>query len=140
MGLEHVAGIQPTLPVWPPGKEPLPPRPRNSMGHPPKLLQRAPNHQLILVKDLAAALYPKDWLTITWRDDTKTKLQSRFAAVRVRPANREYERSEPLPEQWMPIEWPEQEAEATNYWLGPRRSPRVDHFCSDRVLDARGAS
>jgi hypothetical protein len=46
------------------------------------------------------------------------KWQSRFAAVRVRPANLHHERSEPLPEQWLPIEWPEQEAEPTKYWLG----------------------
>ncbi|MFN9461467.1 MAG: hypothetical protein ACK6D7_29450 [Acidobacteriota bacterium] len=54
-------GIQPTLSVWPPGKEPLPPKPRKSMGRPPKLRQRAPNHQPVLAKDLAAALAPKDW-------------------------------------------------------------------------------
>ncbi|MFO0503763.1 MAG: transposase [Acidobacteriota bacterium] len=60
-GLEYVVGIQPTLSVWPPGKEPLPPKPRKSMGRPPKLRQRAPNHQPVLAKDLAAALAPKDW-------------------------------------------------------------------------------
>jgi SRSO17 transposase len=118
MGLEYVVGIQPTLSVWPPGKEPLPPKPRKSTGRPPKLRQRAPNHQPVLAKDLAAALAQKDWQTIKWRDGTKKKLQSRFAAVRVRPANRDYERSEPLPEQWLLIEWPEDEAEPTKYWMG----------------------
>lgn len=118
MGLEYVVGIQPALSVWPPGKEPLPPKPRKSMGRPPKLRQRAPNHQPVLAKDLAAALAPKDWQTVTWRNGTKRKLQSRFAAVRVRPANRDSERSEPLPEQWLLIEWPEDEAQPTKYWLG----------------------
>jgi SRSO17 transposase len=118
MGLEYVVGIQPTLSVWPPGKEPLPPKPRKSTGRPPKSRQRAPNHQPVLAKDLAAALAPKDWQTITWRDGTTKKLQSRFAAVRVRPANRDYERSEPLPEQWLLIEWPGEEAQPTKYWLG----------------------
>ncbi len=118
MGLEYVVGIHPTLSVWPPGKEPLPPKSRKSMGRPPKLRQRAPNHQPVLAKDLAAALAPKDWQTVPWRDGTKKKLQSRFAAVRVRPANRDYERSEPLPEQWLLIEWPEDEAQPTKYWLG----------------------
>jgi SRSO17 transposase len=118
MGLEYVVGIQPTLSVWPPGKEPLPPKPRKAMGRPPKLRQRAPNHQPVLAKDLAAELTPKDWQTVTWRNGTKKKLQSRFAAVRVRPANRDFERSEPLPEQWLLIEWPEEEALPTKYWLG----------------------
>ena len=118
MGLEYVVGIQRTLSVWPPGTEPLPAKPRKSMGRPPKLRQRAPNHQPVLAKDLAAALAPKDWQTVPWRDGTKKKLQSRFAAVRVRPANRDFERSEPLPEQWLLIEWPEDEAQPTKYWLG----------------------
>jgi SRSO17 transposase len=118
MGLEYVVGIQPTLSVWPPGKEPLPPKPRKSIGRPPKLRQRAPNHQPVLAKELAAGLGPKDWQTITWRNGTKQKLRSRFAAVRVRPANRDYWRSEPLPEQWLLIEWPEEEPQPTKYWLG----------------------
>jgi SRSO17 transposase len=118
MGLEYVVGIQPTLSVWPPGKEPLPAKQRKSMGRPPKLRQRAPNHQPVLAKDLAATLAPTEWKTIPWRDGTKKKLQSRFAAVRVRPANRDYERSEPLPEQWLLIEWPPDETEPTKYWLG----------------------
>jgi SRSO17 transposase len=118
MGLEYVVGIQPTLSVWSPGKEPLPAKQRKSMGRPPKLRQRAPNHQPVLAKDLAAALAPKEWQTITWRDGTKKKLPSRFTAVRVRPANRDYERSEPLPEQWLLIEWPADETEPTKFWLG----------------------
>ena len=36
----------------------------------------------------------------------KQKLQSRFAAMRVRPAHRDYWRSEPHPEEWLLIEWP----------------------------------
>ncbi len=118
MGLEYVVGIQPTLSVWPPGKEPLPPKPRKSIGRPPKLRQRSPNHQPVLARELAAGLDPKDWQTVTWRNGTKQKLRSRFAAVRVRPANRDYWRSEPLPEQWLLIEWPEDEAQPTKYWLG----------------------
>ncbi len=43
--------------------------------------------------------------------------------MRVRPANRDFERSEPLPEQWLLIEWPQtngtnEEAHPTKYWLG----------------------
>jgi hypothetical protein len=46
----------------------------------------------------------------------KQKLQSRFAAMRVRPAHRDYWRSEPHPEEWLRIEWPAGEAEPTKYW------------------------
>jgi SRSO17 transposase len=47
----------------------------------------------------------------------KQKLQSRFAALRVRPAHRDYERSEPHPEEWLLMEWPAGEPEPTKYWL-----------------------
>jgi SRSO17 transposase len=47
----------------------------------------------------------------------KQKLQSRFAVLRVRPAHRDYWRSEPHPEEWLLIEWPTGEPEPTKYWL-----------------------
>ena len=40
---------------------------------------------------------PTAWQTILWRKGTKKKLESRFAAAWVRPTNRDFERSEPLP-------------------------------------------
>jgi len=82
MGLEYVVGIQPTLSVWPPGKEPLPPKPRKSISRPPKLRQRSPNHQPVLVRELAAGLDPKDWQTVTWRSGTKQKLRFRSPSAR----------------------------------------------------------
>jgi SRSO17 transposase len=47
----------------------------------------------------------------------KQKLQSRFAALRVRPAHRDYWRAEPRPEEWLLVEWPAGEPEPTKYWL-----------------------
>jgi SRSO17 transposase len=43
---------------------------------------------------------------ITWREGTDRKLRSRFAAVRVHPAHRDYEKAEPRAEEWLLIEWP----------------------------------
>ncbi len=80
--------------------------------------RRTPNHLPVLAKDLAAALASKGWQNVPRRDGTKNKLQTRFAALRVWPANRDYERSEPLPEQWLLFEWPEDEVQPTKYWLG----------------------
>src|ERR1700737_120923 len=45
------------------------------------------------------------------------ELHSRSAALRIRPAHRDYEGSEPRPEEWLLMEWPSQEAEPTKYWL-----------------------
>jgi SRSO17 transposase len=47
----------------------------------------------------------------------KQKLRSRFAALRVCPAHRDYWGSEPHPEEWLLIEWPAGEAEPTKYCL-----------------------
>ena len=54
---------------------------------------------------------------ITWRDGSNTPLTSRFARWRVRPAHDDARRSEPAPEEWLLIEWPEGEAEPDHYWL-----------------------
>jgi SRSO17 transposase len=35
----------------------------------------------------------------------------------VRPAHRDYKRTEPYPEEWLLIEWPKKESEPTKYWL-----------------------
>jgi SRSO17 transposase len=66
---------------------------------------------------LALSLPAPAWKTVTWRQDAKQNLRSRFAAVRVRPAHRDYWRGEPFPEEWLLIEWPKGEAEPTKYWL-----------------------
>jgi SRSO17 transposase len=54
---------------------------------------------------------------VNWRQGTEQKLRSRFAAVRVRPAHRDYWQSEPHAEEWLLIEWPKGEAEPAKYWL-----------------------
>ena len=54
---------------------------------------------------------------ITWREGADRKLQSRFAAVRVRPAHRDYWKAEPHAEEWLLIEWPRGEKEPTKYWV-----------------------
>lgn len=44
-------------------------------------------------------------------------LKSRFARLRIRIAHRDFNRSEPWPEEWLLIEWPKGEQEPTKYWL-----------------------
>ncbi|KAB1108056.1 transposase, partial [Neorhizobium galegae] len=41
----------------------------------------------------------------------------RLAAVRVRPASRDYNLTEPRAEEWLLIEWPEGDTEPLKYWL-----------------------
>jgi SRSO17 transposase len=66
-------------------------------------------------KDLAEGLPTHAWRTVTWREGTNERLTSRFARVRVRtsPIRRAKDRTQ----ETLLIEWPQGEAEPTNYWL-----------------------
>lgn len=44
-------------------------------------------------------------------------MRSRFARIRVRPAHRDYWRSESRPEEWLLIEWPRGEKGPSKAWL-----------------------
>jgi SRSO17 transposase len=117
IGLPYVVGIQSSTSLWPPGAEPLPPKPWSGRGRPTSAIRRDAEHQPVSAKQLALGLPKKAWRRVSWREGTNTKLTSRFAAVRVRPAHRDYERAAPRPEEWCLIEWPSDEAEPTKYWL-----------------------
>jgi SRSO17 transposase len=126
LGLEYVVGIESNATVWEPGQQPLPaPTRKPGRGAPPKRLKRNPDHQPISVKELALGLPSSAWREIGWRQGSEEMLRSRFAAVRVRPAHRDYKRTEPYPEEWLLIEWPKKESEPTKYWLStlPAKMP-----------------
>jgi SRSO17 transposase len=76
-------------------------------------------------KDLAMAA-PAAFTELTWRHGTRTgpgnpdaAMTGRFAAWRVRPANRGIPRDEAgtLPAEWLIIEWPADADGPTGYWL-----------------------
>jgi SRSO17 transposase len=117
LGLHYVVGVQSSMTVWEPGKQPLPARPRGKIGRPPRLLQRTPDHQPVSVKQLAMRLPSTAFSEVIWRQAIDRKLQSRFAAVRVRAAHRDYWKAEPHAEEWLLIEWPRGDAEPTKYWI-----------------------
>ena len=117
LGLQYVVGVQSSMTVWEPGKQPLPAKARGRMGRPPRRLHRTPDHQPVAVKQLALRLPSSAFKEVTWREGTDRKLRSRFAAVRVRPAHRDYWKAEPHPEEWLLIEWPREEEEPTKYWV-----------------------
>jgi SRSO17 transposase len=118
LGLTYVVGIESSTSVWEPGQQPLPVPPRKpGRGAPPKRLQRDAHHQPLSVKELALGLPEAAWKDIPWRQGSQGMLRSRFTAVRVRPAHRDYKRTEPHPEEWLLIEWPRRESEPTKYWL-----------------------
>jgi SRSO17 transposase len=116
-GLPYVVGIQSSTSLWPPGAEPLPPKPWSGRGRRTSAVRRDTEHQPISAKQLALELPKTAWRRVTWREGSNAKLTSRFAAVRVRPAHRDYHRSTPRPEEWCLIEWPADEPAPTKYFL-----------------------
>ena len=117
LGLRYAAGILPNTTVWPPGQGPLPPEARPGRGRPASRLRRDAEHQPVQVKALALGLPETAWETIAWREGSADWLASRYARVRVRAAHRDERLKEPRSEEWLLIEWPEDEAAPTKYWL-----------------------
>jgi SRSO17 transposase len=95
-----------------------PPRPEGR-GRPPGLRYREDPSSL---KELALAAGKKAAVSVTWREGTRGKMNSRFIALRVRPANihlrrKAHEATEELLVRWLICEWPSKEKEPTKYWL-----------------------
>jgi SRSO17 transposase len=107
LGLNYVAGIQSSVLVWKPGTEPRPDKRRKGRRGRPNVVD---------VKELAFELPATAWETIEWREGSADVLSSRFARVRVRLANR-HAPVKGHEEEWLLIEWPEDEKEPTKYWL-----------------------
>jgi SRSO17 transposase len=88
------------------------------------------------VQELVAALPRKTFRRVTWRDGTRTKLQSRFAFVRVKTTHDDgmsLADREPL---WLVAEWPEGESKPTKFVL--TTLPRImSHKQIVRILKER---
>jgi SRSO17 transposase len=74
------------------------------------------------LKDLALAAGKKAAVTVSWREGTRGKMNSRFLALRVRPANIElrhaaHKADEDLQVCWLICEWPSKVSEPSKYWL-----------------------
>ncbi len=131
LGLSYVAGILSNTSVWGPGSGPLPAQPWSGRGRPPKRMRRDALHQPISVKALALGLEPDAWQAITWREGANAPLTSRFARLRVRAAHSEHKLTEPRPQEWLLVEWPEGEDEPSKYWL----STLPEDIAFDRLVD-----
>ena len=117
-GLVYAVAVGEETSVWPPGQKPLPPAPWTGRRTRPTRLRRTPEHQPVSVGELAANLLDSQrYDTVRWREGTRGRMASRFAAVRVRPAHRDTERSTPRPVEWLLIEWPQGDSKPSHYWL-----------------------
>jgi SRSO17 transposase len=117
LGLRYVVGIKPGTTVWEPGTGPLRPKPWSGRGRKPTRLCPDTTQRRFSVKELAMSLKPSAYRQLTWREDTNSKLSSRFATLRVRAAHRDYPGDTPRDEEWLLIEWPKGEPEPSKYFL-----------------------
>jgi SRSO17 transposase len=115
--LRYSVAVRCVTTVWTSEREALPPRPWKGRGRRAQRLQRDATHQPITVEQLARSLPPAAWRVVRWREGSRGILQSRFAAVWVRPAYGDDRKTGQQPEQWLLIEWPEGQAKPLGYWL-----------------------
>jgi len=110
LGVMYVAGIVPNTLMWPSGSGP------QRRGKPLNNTGRRDEPNLISAKEVALGLPKRAWRTIKWREGSSEQLSSRFARVRVGVGHNKLI-PEKLTQEWLLIEWPENEAEPTKYWL-----------------------
>lgn len=96
LGLAYVAGVLPTITLWPAQR----PCVRAEVRH---------------ARALARALPPSAWERVAWREGSNDWLCSRYARLRVRTAHAG--RGAPGEEEWLLIDWPEDAPEPAGYWL-----------------------
>jgi SRSO17 transposase len=124
--IPYVLAVKATTSAHPASAIPLTPAATGARGRPAG--PAYPNKPVSL-KELALQAIAEDpalLRDITWRHGTKTSpdnrtaaMRSRFAALRVRPANRTITRADDasLPDAWLIIEWPPDKNDPTDYWL-----------------------
>ena len=112
MGLTYVVGVQSSSGSG--RREPAAPAQAMDRARTTAPLLRRDTQNKPRSKQLAVAA-ANAWRDVAWREGRQNAL-SRFAAVRVRPAHRDYWRSH-RSRRMVLVEWPQGESEPTKYWL-----------------------
>ena len=117
VGWQYCVGIDSTLKVIDAATDLGPIPPYCGRGQPPKRpLKVRAGATSPSVKQWALE-HAADFRKVTWREGTKGKMASRFAAWRVRPAHRFSAGAEPLAPCWLLVEWPPEAKEPTKYFF-----------------------
>jgi SRSO17 transposase len=112
--LHYITGVQGSHVVWSPDSNPsVRPRGAGKRGQAPTRYRDDANPPLA-IKELAISL---DYRDVTWREGSRGKQTSRFAAVRVRSAHYHHRSVPPGEEQWLLCEWPKDAVAPTKFWF-----------------------
>ena len=117
LGLRYVGGVKSTTTVWAPGTASLPPPVYSGRGRRTVRPVHDDTNKPVSVEELALGLPKDDWRKLSWREGTNERLSGRFARVRVRPAHDRGLATEDSAEEWLLIEWPDDEKAPTKFWL-----------------------
>ena len=112
-GFEYAVGVHHPTVVWRPGTKFEMPQQTGRQGHPFQNL-RAVGGKTASIGELAREL---NYRSVTWREGSRGKQRSRFAAARVRTAHKHTQNGAPGPEEWLLCEWPTGEANPTKHYL-----------------------
>jgi SRSO17 transposase len=124
-GLRYLVGAQGSPLVWSSDAKPAVPRTTGKPGPRPKRY-RDDEHPPVAIAQMAATL---SYRMVTWREASRGRQSSRFAATRVRSAERRTKRGGISGNfEWLLCEWPQNESEPTKFYLSTmpqtRRSSR----------------
>jgi SRSO17 transposase len=113
-GLSYVLRVPGTLVTWPPGTRFAVPARRGTTGRPRSTARPTTSASPLTLAAVAATRRHRG---VTWREGSRGRQASRFAAVRVRLAHRHAEGAGPGPAVWLLSEWPRSEPTPTKYYL-----------------------
>ena len=117
-GLRYVVGVQGDHRVWPPGVRPaVPEKVPGAPGRP--RTRPVADEEPQRINAIATSLGRDAFSIVRWREGSRGKQASRFAALWVTPAeNHGRGRGRPPPEAvWLLIEWPDGEDAPTKFWF-----------------------
>ena len=115
--LIYNVAVKGTTVVWPPGVVPKPPKPKPCKpGRPPTRLD-AGGKRPVAISEFANSLGHSAYRKVSWREGTRGKMASYFAAVRLCTAHGHTKGVAPGAEQWLLCEWPKHKKAPTKFYL-----------------------
>lgn len=116
--LIYNVGVKGGTVIWRPGFAPKPP-PQEQPRKPGRRRKKfeAGREKPVSILEFAKSLGRSAYRKVTWREGTRGKMKSYFAAARVRTAHRHVQGVPPGEEQWLLCEWPPDEKEPIKFFL-----------------------